>query len=359
MAMAPTRSGASAPRSVNLCLQGGGAHGAFTWGALDRLLEDPSIEVKGISGTSAGAVNAVVLADGLRRGGNAGGRAALGQFWRRLGALPGLASLSNPVVRRLRGEWHLDGSPVYLMFDLLGRLLSPYAINPTNYNPLRDLVADSVDFAALRDADAPRVLVCATTVSTGQRRVFDNTELSVDAVLASTCLPSLFPAVEIDGEALWDGGYTGNPALYPLYLRTGVDDFLVIRINPLHRAAVPQSARDIINRVNEISFNATFLLELRAFGLVQEILRAEGLTSHRVARLRFHAIDADADLATLGASSKLNNEPEFLTHLFELGRRTADAWLERHRDDIGERATFAIAPTDTAPPLATNPAAAE
>ena len=201
------------------------------------------------------------------------------------------------------------------------------------------------------------VLIGATTVSTGLRRVFDNAALTVDAVLASTCLPSMFPAVEIDGEALWDGGYTGNPALYPLYLRTAVDDFVVIRINPLHREAVPRSARDIINRINEVSFNATFLLELRAFGLVQEILSAEGLTSHRVGRVRFHAIDADADLATLGASSKLNNEPEFLAHLFEIGRRTADAWLARHRDDIGVRATFALAPSDTGSLFETKPAA--
>jgi NTE family protein len=344
MATEPKRSGVSAPRPINLCLQGGGAHGAFSWGVLDRLLEEPSIAIQGISGTSAGAVNAVVLADGLRRGGNEGGRAALTAFWRRLGALPGLASFSNPVIRRLRGEWHLDGSPVYLLFDLMGRLWSPYAVNPTNFNPLRDLLADSVDFAALRGPAAPRVVVCATSVSTGLRRVFDNAQLSVDAVLASTCLPSLFPAVEIDGEPLWDGGFTGNPAIYPLYRDSSADDFLVIRINPLHREAVPKSARDIINRTNEISFNATFLLELRAFGLVQEILDDEGLTSHRIHRLRFHAIDADADLATLGASSKLNNEPEFLAHLFEIGRRTADGWLAQHLGDIGVRATFAIAP---------------
>jgi len=345
-ARAPARGG-SGRTMLNLCLQGGGAHGAYTWGAIDRLLEDERIALEGLSGTSAGAVNAAVLADGLRRGGNPGGREALGRFWRELGQMPGLAAVSNPMVRRALGEWHLDNSPTYLAMDLISRLLSPYALNPSRFHPLRDILEAHVDFAALRAPEAPRVVVCATCVSTGQRRLFDNTSLSVEAVLASTCLPSLFPAIEIDGEALWDGGFTGNPPMYALHLRSLAEDFLIIRINPLRRAEIPTQARDIINRVNEVSFNATFVLELQTFALVQNLLREEGLGGHRLARLRLHCIEAEDALSTLGASSKLNNEPAFLEYLFDIGRRAADTWLAENRAGLGTRSTFDLTPLVT------------
>jgi NTE family protein len=331
-------------RKIALALQGGGSHGAFTWGALDRLLEEPSLEIVGISGTSAGAMNAAVLADGLRRGGHEGARAALRNYWRDVGDLPGLASLLGPQFGHGTRVWHFDYSPIYLWLDLLNRVLSPYQTNVLNYHPLR-AVLERIDFAGLRsDAASARVFIAATNVRTGLRRLFTNEELSVDVLLASACLPDVFQAVEIDGEPYWDGGYSANPALSPLYLRTDATDVVIFGINPLLRETVPKDARAIVNRVNEISFNSTFMLELAAIAFIDDLIDEAAIEATRYKRLLIHKIEDYGSLSRLGASSKMNNDPRFLHRLHAIGRNAADNWLKAHLDDVGKQSTVDLTP---------------
>lgn len=322
-------------RRIALALQGGGAHGAFTWGVLDRLLREPNFEIVGISGTSAGAMNAGVVADGLRRGGPSQARAALESYWEDVGRLPGFNSLAPRGVGR---TWHLENNPLFLCHDLLTRVWSPYQINPFNYNPLRQLL-ERIDFDGLRrDPASARVFICATNVRTGLRRVFQNAELSADVLLASACLPQVYQAVEIGGEAYWDGGYTGNPALAPLYLRTTATDVILVGINPIERTTVPRTARAIIDRIDEISFNSTFMLELGAIAFVEDLIRSSSVQAP-FKPLLVHAIGDDA-LGSFGASSKMNNDRDFLRHLHELGLHAAESWLDENREAIGNRSTL-------------------
>lgn len=321
---------------VAVALQGGGSHGAFTWGVLDRLLQETSFEIVGISGTSAGAMNAGVLADGLLRGGPEEARRSLARYWRDVGRLPGFASFAPPATLTGRPAWHLEGNPVFLWNDLLTRIWSPYQTNPTNYNPLRDLL-QRIDFEGLRrDPAAARVFICATNVRTGLRHVFNNADLSVDVLLASACLPQIYQAVQIGEDLYWDGGYTGNPALAPLYLRTQATDMIVVGINPIVRAAEPRTARAIIDRIDEISFNSTFMLELSAIAFVEELLKSGVQAPFKP--LFVHGIGEEV-LGTFGASSKMNNDWGFLQHLHDLGRNAAERWLEVNQDAVGERST--------------------
>ena len=337
-------------RRVAIALQGGGSHGAFTWGVIDRLLLEQSLEIVGISGTSAGAMNAAVLADGLRRGGAAAAREALEHYWADVGRLPGLAAMPSPAILGASHVWHLDNNPFYLWADMLTRIWSPYQTNPFNINPLRKLL-ERIDFDGLRtDADAARVFICATNVRTGLRRVFGNAELSLDVLLASACLPHLYQAVEIGGESYWDGGYTGNPALAPLFLRTSATDVIVVGINPLVRPNIPKTARDIINRIDEISFNSTFMMELAAIAFVEDMVKS-GIAQNRFRPLFVHGIGDDA-LAGFGASSKMNNDPGFLRHLHAIGWQAADSWLEENLDDVGSQSTIdlsGLVPPDDGP----------
>ena len=323
---------------VNLALQGGGSHGAFTWGVLDRLLEEESLEITGISGTSAGAMNAIALADGLSRGGRKAGRDALSALWEAVGRMPGLARLCYPFGSGERFD--LDSSPIYPFFDLLSRTWSPYQLNPLNYHPVRALLAESIDFERLRHNDTLRVFLCATNVRTGRRKVFSNAELSVDAVLASACLPLSFQAVEIDGQAYWDGGYSGNPAIAPLFKETPVDDVIIIGVNPLTRPELPKTAGEIIDRINEITFSTALFLELEA---VKYVLALPGRDHDdhplKDRHPRLHEIHAE-ELREFGASSKLNNELRFLRHLHAIGRRTAAVWIDAHLDAVGKDSTL-------------------
>ena len=323
-----------AKRRIALALQGGGSHGAFTWGVLDRLLEESSFEFVGVSGTSAGAMNAAVLADGLRRGGASQARLALQQYWHDVGRLPGYASIwaTTPP-----GTWHLDHNPAYLWADMLTRVWSPYQINRFNYNPLRELL-ERIDFEGLReDASSPRVFICATNVRTGLRRVFRNAELSADVLLASACLPQAHQTVQIGGDFFWDGGYTGNPALAPLYLGADASDLIIVGINPLERATVPHTARGIIDRIDEISFNSTFMLELGAIAFVEHLVKSASVESP-FRFLHVHAI-SDESLGSFGASSKMNNASSFLQHLHDVGWRATDCWLAENLDEVGKRST--------------------
>ncbi|MGM0535848.1 MAG: patatin-like phospholipase family protein [Pseudomonadota bacterium] len=331
-----------ARKQVDLALQGGGAHGAFTWGVMDRLLEDERIEIEGISGTSAGAMNGVVLADALTRGGTHTARQALHDFWQAVSR----AGMTSPIKRTpldvLTGNWSLDHSPGYIAMDLMSRLVSPYQFNPFDLNPLRDLLAERVDFERVRQCPDLKLFVTATNVRSGKQRIFTREEMSVDAVMASACLPTVFRAVEIDGEAYWDGGYMGNPSLLPLMEHCGSRDIVIVQINPIYREEVPTTATGIMNRLNELTFNASLIKEVRMVAMLQRLLGDHGVDIGCYANALFHRIGGDDALAELSVSSKLNAEWPFLCHLRDLGRRNADAWLSEHFDTLGHRSTLDV-----------------
>jgi NTE family protein len=327
-----------APVLVDFALQGGGAHGAFTWGVLDRLLEEPWLRIDGISGTSAGAMNAAVLVDGYADNGADGARAALENFWRRVSRAALLSPLRRTPLDVLLGRWTLDHSPVFVAMDLMARLFSPYDLSPGGANPLRDILAETVDFGRL--AQAPiKLFVTATNVRTGRGRVFRNSEITPDVLLASACLPTLFQAIEIDGESYWDGGYSGNPTITPLVRECRSKDTILVQINPVERPGLPRSARDILNRLNEVSFNAVLLKELRMIALLRQVAQPDNSESAKWADMRIHRISSDV-MVELGYSSKLNAEWEFLCMLRDEGRRAGDAFLTTHHDDLGRRSTF-------------------
>lgn len=336
MARAKTTVGRSRPPlKIDLALQGGGAHGAFTWGVLDRLLEEEWLEIEGISGTSAGAMNAAVLADGLVAGGREGARAALARFWRAVSDAAAMSPFRRGPLDVLMGRWTLDSSPGFIALDLASRLFSPYDFNPLGLNPLEDVLAQAIDFERL--ARSPlKVFVTATNVRTGRGRVFRNAELSPQVLLASACLPFLFQAVEIEGEAYWDGGYSGNPTMTPLIRDSSADDVLLVAINPVERPGTPRTARDILNRLNEVSFNAVLIKELRMMALLKRIANLEDPETRHWAAVRLHLI-ASPMMVELGYSSKLNAEWAFLTMLFEEGRRTAAEFLETKGENLGVR----------------------
>jgi len=327
-----------APVLVDFALQGGGAHGAFTWGALDRLLEEPWLRIDGISGTSAGAMNAAVLVDGHAKGGADGARAALENFWRRVSNAALLSPLRRTPLDILLGRWTLDHSPVFLAMDLMARVFSPYDLGPGGTNPLRDILAESVDFARLAQASI-KLFITATNVRTGRGRVFRNGEITPDVLLASACLPTLFQAIEIDGEGYWDGGYSGNPTITPLVRECNSKDTVLVQINPVERPGLPRSARDILNRLNEVSFNAVLLKELRMIALLRQVAQPDNSENAKWADMRIHRISSEV-MVELGYSSKLNAEWEFLCMLRDEGRRAGDAFLTAHHEDLGRRSTF-------------------
>lgn len=325
---------------IELALQGGGSHGAVTWGVLDRLLEDDHIQIEGVSGTSAGAMNAVVLADGLVENDKDLAREKLHNFWQSISN----ATLYSPLQRnfwdRWVGSWNMDSSPAYLYMDFLTRTLSPYDLNPLSLNPLRDIIDQQINFDRVNACEAIQVFVTATNVRSGRPRIFRQPEICCDSLMASAALPMIFQAVEIDGEAYWDGGYSGNPALFPLVDDCGGRDLVLVQVNPFRRDDVPQNARDIINRLNEITFNNSLLKELRSIMLLKQVIEQDGEEHEEYRDMRIHRIHSDEDLVSLSPSSKLNAEWDYLTYLRDLGRTQADIWLTNHRDDIGKQSSF-------------------
>jgi NTE family protein len=325
-------------RLVDLALQGGGSHGAFTWGVLDRLLEEPWLRIDGISGTSAGAMNAVVLVDGYAAGGPEGARTALEQFWRRVAHSARFSPIRRSPMDILLGRWTLDNSPFFVAFDMAARLFSPYDLNPRGANPLREILAECVDFE--RVAKSPiRLFVTATNVRTGRGRVFRNPEITPDVLLASACLPTLFQAIDIDGEAYWDGGYSGNPTITPLVRECNSKDTLLVAVNPVERQGTPRSAREILDRLNEVSFNATLLKELRMIALLRQVADAGSGEGALWAGMRIHLIASTA-LDRLGASSKFNAEWDFLAMLRDEGRLAAETFLKTRGSEVGKRSTL-------------------
>lgn len=325
---------------IDLALQGGGSHGAFTWGVLDRILETDWIEVEGISGTSAGAMNAAVLAHGMASGGRAEARSALHDFWKRVSEAAAWSPFQRTPLDRMMGRWTLDNSPAYLTADLMARLISPYAFGLTDYNPLRDILNETIDFRAIAEGPV-KLFITATNVRTGRGRVFRQHEITADVLMASACLPTLYRAVEIDGEAYWDGGFAGNPTITPLVNECDAHDVVLVQINPVTRPEVPKDARDIQSRINEVSFNATLLKELRMMALLRRVVDAGEGEGRHWAEMRMHRISSDL-MIDLGASSKLNAEWAFLEMLRNEGRRAAETFWAAHRDDIGHRSTFDI-----------------
>jgi NTE family protein len=337
-----TRARTSNPRTLNLALQGGGAHGAFTWGVLDRLLEDDRIEIEGISGTSAGAMNAAILAHGFVSGGKDGARKSLDGFWHRIASYSSFGLMRRSAIQRIFGNWNLDHSLGHIWLDAILRFLSPYQFNALGLNPLRDILAAEIDIPTVRACAPLKLFVCATNVRTGKIRVFDCKALTIDALLASACLPHVFQAVEIDGDPYWDGGYMGNPAIFPLIYGCDSADVVIVQINPLTREGIPKTVAEISNRLNEISFNSSLMREMRAVAFVNRLLDEQWLTpgaASRVKRMHIHMIAGGDDMTDLGAASKFNAEIEFLEHLKCVGRRCAGAWLDANIADIGERST--------------------
>ncbi|MDA8586687.1 patatin-like phospholipase family protein [Rhodobacteraceae bacterium] len=333
--------GRNIEKSVNIALQGGGSHGAFTWGVLDKLFEDDRLWIQSISGTSAGAMNTVVASQGMYDGGAVGARKALRAFWKDVSDAGKHSPIKRSPLDMMMGNWDLEYSPGYRMMDMISRMSSPYDFNMVSFNPLRKLILDHVDFDMMNGcADGFTMFISATNVETGRVRIFKREELTVDAVLASACLPSMFQAVEIDGQHYWDGGYMGNPVLSPFKTDSPVDDTLIVQINPIVSEGVPKTAQQIQNRVNEISFNASLLKELRVIRDMNNLISSGELDAKRHRSTRLHVIEAQDRMAPLGASSKMNTEWAFLEHLFDIGRDAAGTWLAKNYDSIGKQSTF-------------------
>ena len=330
-------------KKINLALQGGGAHGAFTWGVLDYLLEDGRLDIEGISGASAGAVNAVMLADGLCRGGPDEARKRLAEFWRAVSLGGNLPELQRKAIDRLFSFLPLEDSPMAIWFDAVGRYLSPYDFNPLNINPLRDLIERFVDFDAVRNCPNPKLFISATNVHTGRLRIFSHEKLTADVILASACLPHLFRAVEIDGVAYWDGGYLGNPSIFPLFGTTQTEDVLIVQINPVTRHVTPTSAQEIMNRLNEITFNSPLMGELRAIEFVARLIDnghlPRGIGPGKYRRVNVHRVALDSSAKKLDTTSRLNTDYEFFVMLRDHGRRAARHFLDAHFDHIGVQGT--------------------
>ena len=333
-------------KKLDVALQGGGAHGALTWGVLERLLEDERIIIEGICGTSAGAMNGAMVAAGLMEGGRQGAIDKLETFWRRVSHWhvfsPAQPSLWDFWFGNAATNGNMEYSPMYLMTQAATLVSSPYQLNPLNFNPLRGILLELVDFESLQSCDKTCLLVCATEVRTSKGRIFTGDDLTVDAILASACIPHMFQAVIIDGEAYWDGGFLGNPPLLPLIQSTDTDDVLLVQINPIHIERVPQTAGEIRDRVNELSFNTSLLHELRLVDLLSRLWKDGKIMEGVVPGFRefhLHAINPEAMMDNHGASSKINASWWYLQGLRQKGYELADAWLEEHYEAIGVRST--------------------
>ncbi|MGD0420166.1 MAG: patatin-like phospholipase family protein [Xanthobacteraceae bacterium] len=339
--------GTPTTKRINLALQGGGAHGAFTWGVLEHLLSDGRLVIEGVSGTSAGAVNAVMLADGLARGGPAEALKRLAEFWRAVSNNGNLPPLQRAVVERMLSFIPLEGTPMQAWLDMMSKYFSPYDFNPLNINPLKDLFERFVDFDAVRAFSDLQLFISATNVQTGRVRIFSREKITAEALMASACLPLLFRAVEIDGIPYWDGGYLANPVIFPFFGTTTTEDVVVVQINPLMRQATPTSASEIMNRINEITFNSSLLSEYRAIEFVARLIdqgrlpRGTGPGEYR--RVNVHRIVLDQFGTGLDAASKISTDYNFFEALHINGKRAARRFLDDHFNDIGVKNTVDLA----------------
>ena len=330
-------------KRINLALQGGGAHGAFAWGVIDRLLDEEEIEIDGIVGTSAGAMNAAATAYGIALGGNAGAQQVLRTFWKKTSDAARFSPLKAPPWAAMMGKpFSLEESPGYVMMDFLSRMFSPYQLNPTNQNPLREVLASVIDFDAIHKAAKVKLFICASNVMTGRIKVFDKHHVTVDAVLASACLPFMFQAVEINGEHFWDGGYMGNPPLYPLFYNTDTRDVLIVQLNPINIPELPTTAPAILDRINTLSFNSSLMREMRAIHFVSKLIEGGFTDDGKLNQVYIHTVDGEALLAPLGVSSKINADWDFLMYLHEHGRKAGEKFLSEHWTKIGHQSSTDI-----------------
>jgi NTE family protein len=335
----PSHSGV---KHISLALQGGGSHGAFAWGVMHRLISEPRLYIDGLSGTSAGAMNAVVFADGFIKGSRQGAINGLAEFWGQVAERCTVPRSPFPSIFGGANPWQVDSEPSFMMLDFMTRIWSPSQLNPSNANALRDILLDIVDFEGLRRREDVKLFVTASNVRTCKSRVFRTPELSVDALLASACLPLVTRAVEIDGEHYWDGGYLGNPAIHPLINECASSDVVIVQINPLNRPDVPVTMRDILGRINEMTFNASLVREMFGIATISNLVESGALDDDRYISVRFHEISAEAELAQYGALSKMNTERGFLEHLHTLGYETADRWVAETFDRIGWESTLDV-----------------
>ncbi len=336
-ASGPGASSVVPKKTINLALQGGGAHGAFGWGVMDKFLEDGRIDIEGLSATSAGSMNAVVYAYGKLKG-NDGARQALHDFWKAI-------SDAGQKFAMPRMPWDIGVQKENPLQDLMKSMLSvisPYQMNPMNYNPLREVLEQQVDFEELDRSRGTKLFICATNVRTGKARIFHTEEVTADVVLASACLPQVFQAVEIEGEHYWDGGYMGNPVLYPLFYHTDSRDVVILHINPIERPGLPTTSSDIANRLNEITFNSSLIKELRAVYFVQKLLDDGWIKEEHRDKLKYaliHSLRADVAMSDLSSASKMSSDWKFLTMLRDRGRALATEWLKHNFDALGVRST--------------------
>lgn len=329
---------------INLGLQGGGAHGAFAWGALDYLLEDGRLDVEGLCATSAGSMNAVVLAQGMLHQDRDEARQMLFDFWLAVSESPKLTSFNSlGATSWLKNtKYSLDNSLFYIGFELMSRLLSPYQFNPFNINPLKTILEQFIDFDALRASSQIKLFICSTNIQTGKVKVFNTEEVTIESVLASACLPYLFQAVEIEGEYYWDGGYVGNPNLFPLIYNCTCPDVVVVHINPINRSELPQTEAEILNRINEISFNSSLMREMRVVAFITKLIESKQAPNLNLKKMYVHSIRDDQEMTQHDLSSKLNTDWDFLTHLRDCGRQVAKTWLKHNFSKIGKESSINI-----------------
>lgn len=345
MKKSPARnSKSSEKKKLNLALQGGGAHGAFTWGVLDRLLDDERIKIEGIVGTSAGAVNAAILAYGLETGGPKKAQELLGRFWEFNSEFGKRSGFQPTVYDKIIGsKGSMEFSPCWQSFDLLSRTFSPYQWNPSHINIFKDIIEEIIDFPVLRNSRNVKLFICATNVLTGRLKVFENKEITPEMILASACLPYLYQAAEINGQYYWDGGYMGNPPIFPVIYNTDCHDVLIVQINPINIPEIPQSANAIFDRVNTLSFNSSLMREMRAIYFVTSLIKSGELDSKKYKLTYIHTIDAEEEMSKLTISSKMNVDMEFLKYLFDIGKEKTDTFLKDHFDKIGKESSTDIA----------------
>ncbi len=334
--------GKTASYSINFALQGGGAHGAYSWGVLDRFLEEEDVEVAAISGTSAGAMNAAVLVNGYAKGGRDGAKDLLHTFWKKVSDISAFSPLNKSPLERMLTGWNMDSSVAYHWFDMMSRVLSPYELNPLNINPLADVLNELLDIELFKKNSHIKLFVTATHVASGQARVFDSKEVTASVLLASSCIPFIFQAVEVDGEYYWDGGYMGNPAIWPLIYHSDSEDVILVQINPIHNPELPRTAPEIINRLNEITFNSSLIAEMRAIDFVSRLIKDEKVRKERYKDMRMHLVYAHDEMQDLNASSKMNTDWAFFERLRDIGRHSAEQWLKENKKHLGKESTLDI-----------------
>ncbi len=323
---------------VNLALQGVGSHGAFTWGVLDRLLEEERLALDGISATSAGAVNAAVLTYGFAVGGREEAKRSLNRYWRRLSEMASASIFQPSLLDKMYGNFGLDHSPGYVFTDTLSQVFSPYQLNPLNYNPFKKLLEEVIDFEILRRQSAVKLFLCATNVRSGKVKIFRSGELRSDHVVASSCQPLMMRAVEIDGEYYWDGGFMGNPALFPVIYASEARDIILVHLTPTKRPENPTTSRAILSRMQELTFNSSVMREMRVVAFVTKLIDDGKIVDGE--RMLIHAIDGEDIIGALANSSKLNGDWDFLQHLYKIGRERADDWLKSNFNRLGVETTI-------------------